>query len=171
MKYSFLLLFLLVLLSSCQTEPQAFVPEFINFEAVANNADDITASRKTEAFRGKVSVSVLENELVAIVDQEGGSRSIAYVLQTESRADAQPFEFANAWVVYLQDHLLIVDEKSNRKIRWSIAGRALDSPVVSESMTFTETVSGYGLARYTDQVVRKEDLNTSSSYLEARSRQ
>ena len=171
MKYIFYTLILFTLLSSCSSDATQVTPEFINFAAVANNADDITATRKTEAFRGKVSLTPLNNELVVIADQEGGDRSLAFVLQTEDRADIQPAEFTNAWVVYLQDHLLIFDEGSDRGIRLSIKDRALDSPVINESATFTDLVVGYGLARYTDQVVRKEDLESVNSYLEARSKQ
>ncbi len=167
----FIYVILMMGLLACQNEQLNIeAPSFINFSAVTNNADESTTARKTEAFRAKVSLQgVGSNEIVVIADALEGGRSLAYVLQQDASFTGEALEFTSAWVVYLQDHLLLIDERSDRRIKLSIQNRPLDTEIVSESATFTQVIAGVGLARYPDQSVRPEQLSTVTSYLMARS--
>lgn len=166
--FTFLTLSFLIL--SCQNEggDAAVRPEFINFDAVENNVDAMTAGRKSEAYRAAVSlVPVGDEEIVVLAKREEDGESLAYVLQTDI-LDATPKEMSAAWVVYLQDHLLLFDEASGNSYHLAIGDRPLDSEVINESYAFSTTMKGSGLARYRNNTTSADGLRGAASYLATR---
>jgi len=163
------ILFLCLLTTACQNDSASeILPDFINFAAVENNADDAANfSRSSEAYRARVHLQKLGNEeIVVIADDLESGRSLAYILQRDIPFVGEATVMDKAWVIYLQDHLLLIDERSDRRLKLSIGNRPLDTEVVSESASFTQEIKGVGLARYPDQSIRPEQLSGASSYLE-----
>jgi len=160
---------LLFLFSACQNDSNtSILPDFINLAAIENNADDAgQLGRSSEAFRASVHLQKLGNgEIVVITDELESGRSIAFVLQRDVPYVGTPIEMPKAWVIYLQDHLLLIDEGSDRRLKLSIGNRPLNTEVVNESASFSQEIKGVGLARYPDQAIRPEQLSEASSYLE-----
>ena len=174
MKYLSLLLLLLVI-TACQNSAtdrpavESFNrPAFVDFEYIASQTN--RPGRRLEAFQADITVHrVGEQESVVLAKVLDGGHSNAYVLSQETGSGSD-VDMERGWLVFLQDHLLLISEDGRERIRFSVQDRAFDSPAIGESAQFTEVRKGYGLARYGEQGVTPDDLNGVASYLEARSR-
>ncbi|PHI19978.1 hypothetical protein CEQ90_10540 [Lewinellaceae bacterium SD302] len=166
---------LLLAFTACQSSatdtppPETFNrPVFIDFEYIESQVN--RPGRRLEAYQADISAQrVGEQETVVLAKSLEGGNSTAYVLSQET-GEGSNFEMERGWVVFLQDHLLLISEDGRERVRVSVKDRPFESPAIGESAEFTDVRSGYGLARYGEQGVTSPDLEGVSSYLEARSR-
>lgn len=170
-----LFLFLLITLAACQNNTantpdiETFNrPAFVNFEYIDAQVD--RPGRRLEAYQATIELlRVGAEETVVLAKDLESASSTAYVLAQAAADNIESRDFERGWIVFLQDHLLVISEDGREKLKFSVADRPFDSPAIGESASFTETYSGYGLARYGEQAVTKAALQSANSYLEARS--
>lgn len=177
MRIPFFLLVLFILTacgeqSTLGTDAELTRPDFINWDYADRLTDDRdpTNGRKVTLRQANVSVHSLTEEIVVLAETEAGE-NFSFVLQQEENSSFSMIELDRAYFLYLQDHLLLVSSDGTRRIRLSLTDKALESSLIAESATFTESYFGFGLAKYHGiQPVRASDLEEVNSYQEARAR-
>lgn len=166
----------MIVLFGCNSEAsissdQEFTrPDIINWKYVDNLPAEPAGNRAVKVYQSDVAIAAVGNEEIVVLTGPAENPS-AYVLQQENRGAQPDQELENAWIVYLNDHLIIISEDGKRKMRYSLNGKRINSQVLNDGISYDVVHEGFGLSRYHDrQPVTIEDLKAANSYLEARAR-
>lgn len=169
MNHFLTLLALCLALASCQNESVTETTAWLDADALvaAYEADNPQHAEQALTYTGSAYVQpVGTGEIVVQTRDRDSGQTPAYVIQTSAGCEGCATDIDQARIVFLKEHLLVLDEKTGKSYYFSLNRSELPYPQL-DGHSFSHQLTADGLAQYRTKYVEREDLLDKEKYTDA----